>query len=145
MEFGEVYTALQQGTLDGMENPPDVIFKSKLHEVAKYYTITEHFAFASVVILSKRWLDGQPKDVQDAVLKAGKETIQFADGAYTASQQSSMDELKKSISVTTLPAAELQKMKDLANNGVWERMKKDPQRGPMVQMLQEDVARFNKK
>jgi tripartite ATP-independent transporter DctP family solute receptor len=145
MEFGEVYTALQQGTLDGMENPPDVIFKSKLHEVAKYFTITEHFAFASVVILSKRWLDGQPKDVQDAVLKAGKETIQFADGAYTASQQSSMDELKKSISVTTLPAAELQKMKDLANNGVWERMKKDPQRGPMVQMLQEDVARFNKK
>jgi TRAP-type C4-dicarboxylate transport system substrate-binding protein len=30
MEFGEVYTALQQGTLDGMENPPDVIYKMKL-------------------------------------------------------------------------------------------------------------------
>jgi TRAP-type C4-dicarboxylate transport system substrate-binding protein len=145
MEFGEVYTALQQGTLDGMENPPDVIYKSKLHEVAKYYTITEHFAFASVIILSKRWFDGQPKDVQDAILKAGKDTIAFADDAYTASQQSSLDEMKKSISVTTLPAVELQKMKDLAKNGVWERMKKDPQRGPMVEMLQEDVARFNKK
>jgi TRAP-type C4-dicarboxylate transport system substrate-binding protein len=144
MEFGEVYTALQQGTLDGMENPPDVIYKMKLHEVATYYTITEHFAFASVVIVSKRWLDGLPKDLQDAVQKAGAETIQFADGAYTESQASSLDAMKKAITVTTFPAAELQKMKDLASKGVWERMKKDPQRGPTVQLLEEDVARFSK-
>ena len=144
MEFGEVYTALQQGTLDGMENPPDVIYKMKLHEVATYYTITEHFAFASVVIVSKRWLDGLPKDLQDAVQKAGTETIQFADGAYTESQASSLDAMKKAITVTTVPAAELQKMKDLASKGVWERMKKDPQRGPTVQLLEEDVARFSK-
>ncbi len=144
MEFGEVYTALQQGTLDGMENPPDVIYKMKLHEVATYYTITEHFAFASVVIVSKRWLDGLPKDLQDAVRKAGTETIQFADGAYTESQASSLDAMKKAITVTTFPAAELQKMKDLASKGVWERMKKDPQRGPTVQLLEGDVARFSK-
>jgi tripartite ATP-independent transporter DctP family solute receptor len=144
MEFGEVYTALQQGTLDGMENPPDVIYKMKLHEVATYYTITEHFAFASVVIVSKRWLDGLPKDLQDAVQKAGTETIQFADGAYTESQASSLDAMKKAITVTTFPAAELQKMKDLAKKGVWERMKKDAQRGPTVQLLEEDVARFSK-
>jgi TRAP-type C4-dicarboxylate transport system substrate-binding protein len=144
MEFGEVYTALQQGTLDGMENPPDVIYKMKLHEVATYYTITEHFAFASVVIVSKRWLDGLPKDLQDAVQKAGTETIRFADGAYTESQASSLDAMKKAITVTTFPAAELQKMKDLASKGVWERMKKDPQRGPTVQLLEEDVARFSK-
>ena len=52
--------------------------------------------------------------------------------------------MKKSITVTTFPAAELQKMKDLAQKGVWDRMKKDPQRGPIVQMLEEDVARFGK-
>ena len=144
MEFGEVYTALQQGTLDGMENPPDVIYKMKLHEVAKYYTITEHFAFASVVIVSKRWFDGLPKDQQDAVEKAGKETIQFADAAYTESQQTSLDAMKKAITVSTFPAAELAKMKDLAQKGVWERMKADPQRGPVVQLLQEDVVRFGK-
>jgi tripartite ATP-independent transporter DctP family solute receptor len=144
MEFGEVYTALQQGTLDGMENPPDVIYKMKLHEVAKFYTITEHFAFASVIIVSKRWFDGLPKDLQAAVEKAGAETIQFADAAYTESQDSSLEAMKKSITVTTLPAAELQKMKDLAQKGVWDRMKKDSQRGPIVQMLEEDVVRFGK-
>ena len=145
MEFGEVYTALQQGTLDGMENPPDVIYKSKLHEVAKYYTITEHFAFASVVIVSKRWLDGLPADQREAVVKAGTETIKFADVAYTESQQTSLEAMKKAISVTTLPAVELQKMKDLAQKGIWQRLKADPQRGPLVQLLEEDVARFSKK
>ena len=49
------------------------------------------------------------------------------------------------IKVTDMPASEIQKMKDLASKGVWEAMKADPQRGPIVMMLAEDVARFNKK
>jgi TRAP-type transport system periplasmic protein len=144
MELGEVYTSLQQGTIDGMENPPDVIYKMKHHEVAKHYTITEHFAFVSNVIVSKRWFDALPKELQDVVQKAGAETIAFADDAYTRSQSSSLEGLKGAIAVTTLSAAELQKMKDLARNGVWERLKKDAQRGPMVQLLEEDVTRLGK-
>jgi hypothetical protein len=44
-----------------------------------------------------------------------------------------------------MPPAELQKMKDLTHNGVWERMKADPQKDPIVKLIEEDVARFNKK
>ena len=44
-----------------------------------------------------------------------------------------------------MPPTELQKMKDLVRKGVWERMKNDPQKGPMVKLLQEDLARYNKK
>ena len=145
MELGEVYTALQQGTLDGMENPPDVIFKMKLHEAAKNYTITEHFAFVSNVIVSKKWYDGLSADLKDAVDRAGADTIKFADVAYTKSQSESLEAMRKVIKVTDMPAAEIQKMKDLASKGVWEAMKADPQRGPIVMMLAEDVARFNKK
>jgi len=145
MELGEVYTALQQGTLDGMENPPDVIYKMKLHEVARHYTITEHFAFASNVIVSKRWFDALPKDQQDGVMRAGRDTIQFADTAYTESQNSSLEAIKKAITVSTMPPAELQKMKDLAMKGIWQRLKADQQRGAMVKTLEEDVARFNKR
>ena len=145
MELGEVYTALQQGTLDGMENPPDVIFKMKLHEAAKNYTITEHFAFVSNVIVSKTWYDGLSADLKDAVDRAGADTIKFADVAYTKSQSESLEAMRKVIKVTDMPASEIQKMKDLASKGVWEAMKADPQRGPIVMMLAEDVARFNKK
>lgn len=144
MELGEVYTSLQQGTLDGMENPPDVIYKMKLHEAAKYYTITEHFAFMSIMLVSKRWYDGLPKDLQEAVTRAGKDTIKFADEGNMKTQASSLEALKKVAVVTNMPPAELQKMKDLARAGVWQRMKSDPVRGPLIKVLEEDVARFTK-
>lgn len=145
MSFGEVYTALQQGTIDGIENPPDIVYKAKFFEVAKYYTITEHTAVVNNIIVSKKWFDGLPKDLQDVVTKAGKETIAFASKAFSDAQDSSMEALKKNITVTSMPAAEVRKMKDLAFQGVWEKMKKDPQKGPIVKLLQEDVERFGKR
>ncbi len=145
MELSEVYTALQQGNLDGMENPPQILYRMKFHEVAKYLTVTEHSSFVSAVIVSKRWFDGLPKDLQGVVTRAGKDTIPWADAAYTKSQNDFLEELRKVISVTTLPPAELQRMKDLVRKGVWERMRSDPQRGAMVKVLEEDIARFNRK
>lgn len=145
MDLGEVYTALQQGTIDGLENPPDIIFKMKLYEAARYYTVTEHFAFVSNVIVSKSWHDGLPPDLKGAVDRAARETMLWADAAYTKSQNDGLEALKKVITVTALPPAELQKMKELAAKGVWEAMKADPVRGPIVKLLLEDVARFQKK
>ena len=53
--------------------------------------------------------------------------------------------MKKAITVTTLPAAELQKMKDIAFKGVWEKMRNDAEKGPMLKLLEADVANFNKR
>lgn len=144
MEFSEVYTALQQGTIDGMDNPPDVIFKMKHHEVAKYFTITHHNAFVSNVIVSKVWFDRLPKDLQAAIERAGKEAIAFADEDYTKTQKTSLDAMAKLVTVKEMPKAELAKMKELNMKGVWERMRTDPVRGPMLKLLEEDVTRFTK-
>jgi hypothetical protein len=43
-----------------------------------------------------------------------------------------------------MPPAEIQKMKDLGQKGIWEAMRQDPKRGPFVRMLEQDVANFNK-
>lgn len=145
MELGEVYSALQQGTIDGLENPPDVIYKMKLHEVAKHYTITEHFAFVSNLIVSKQWYDGLPAELRGAVDRAARDAIAWTDTAYTKSQKDGLEALRKAISVTRMPSAELRKMRELAQKGVWESMKSDPVRGPVVKLLLEDVARFTKK
>lgn len=145
MELGEVYTALQQKTLDGMENPPDVIFKMKHHEVARYYTITEHFGFVSAQFVSKKWFDGLPKDLQDVVVKASAESRALADAEFTKAQQTSLEAMRKTITVTNMPAAEVEKMRDLAYKGVWNALAEDPKRGPIIKMLREDVAAFSKK
>ena len=42
MAFGEIYTALQAGVLDGLEHDPPTILASKFYETAKHYALTEH-------------------------------------------------------------------------------------------------------
>lgn len=42
MSFGEVFTGLQQGTVDGQENAPALVYSSKFYEVQKFYSLTGH-------------------------------------------------------------------------------------------------------
>ena len=42
MAFGEIYTALQAGVLDGLEHDPPTLFASKFYETAKFYSLTRH-------------------------------------------------------------------------------------------------------
>lgn len=42
MSFGEVFTGLQQGTVDGQENSPSLVYSMKFNEVQKYYSMTNH-------------------------------------------------------------------------------------------------------
>ncbi len=142
--FDEVYSDLQQGIVDAMEGPPDVVYRMRLHEVAKNYVVTDHFSLLANTIVSKKWFDGLPKDLQVAVTKAGKDAIVFGDDAFTKAQAAGLAGLKKAATVTDMPPAEIQKMKDLAK-GVIQKLESDPQRGPIVKLLQEDAARYAKK
>jgi tripartite ATP-independent transporter DctP family solute receptor len=53
MAFTEVFTALQQGTVDGQENPLSVIISAKLDQVQKYLTLTGHVYSPSVILMNK--------------------------------------------------------------------------------------------
>lgn len=56
MAYGELYTALQQGVLDGAENAPGNVLNDKFYEVTKYYSLTHHFRPPGVVAMSlKVW------------------------------------------------------------------------------------------
>jgi tripartite ATP-independent transporter DctP family solute receptor len=56
MAFTEVFTALQQGTVDGQENPLSVIMSAKLYQVQKYLTLTGHVYSPAVILMSKaKW------------------------------------------------------------------------------------------
>ena len=147
MDLAEVYSALQQGTIVGIENPPDVILKMKLYEVAKYFTRTEHSAFVMAVLVSKKWLDAQPKDLQDAVGKAGRDSILYADEIMTKAQADAVAAMRKdsNIVVADMPSAEIEKMRALNREGVWKAMKSDPQRSAIVGLLEDDIAAYYKK
>lgn len=72
MSFSEVFTSLQQGTIDGQENPISVIYTSKLQEVQKYLTICNYSYDPLVLGINKKLWDSLDKDTQ-AIMKAAAE------------------------------------------------------------------------
>jgi TRAP-type C4-dicarboxylate transport system substrate-binding protein len=87
MTLGEVLPALQQGALDGSESAITVFTTFKYYDVAKYYVNTDHYFITSMGVLSKRWLDGLPRDIQQAVVDEGRAVQEeLLDWAKTFSQ-----------------------------------------------------------
>ena len=76
MAIGELYSAIQQGVVDGAENSPVFYRSQKYYEVAKYYAFTDHFLTPDYPMMSLKWFNAQPKDIQDAITQAGKEMIE---------------------------------------------------------------------
>ena len=75
MAFTEVFTALQQGTVDGQENPLSVITAAKLEQVQKYLSLTGHVYSPALILMSKaQWDKLSPEDRQ-AFADAAKEAI----------------------------------------------------------------------
>lgn len=110
MAWGEVFTALQQGTIDGQENPLEIINSAKVYEVQKYISLTGHFYSPAVLLINKKLFDGFPKDIQDAILKAEKEARDW-ERNYSAERDNILvQELKdKGITVTEVDKAEWEK------------------------------------
>jgi len=72
MPFGEVFTALQQGTIDGMENPTWSIQANKMDEVTKYLSITRHIYSATPIVMSGRLYDSLSDEDKGLVKAAAK-------------------------------------------------------------------------
>jgi len=74
MAFGELYSAMQQGTVDGQENPSAHIYTKRFFEVQKYASLTAHAYAPEPVLISmitwSRLNDAQKKIVQDAATEA---------------------------------------------------------------------------
>ncbi|MBM4305573.1 MAG: TRAP transporter substrate-binding protein [Deltaproteobacteria bacterium] len=73
--WGEVYTALQQGVLDSVDNNPPSYDIMKHYEVAPYFSITNHIYTASVLSMSKKKFDSLPKDLQQEIVDISKALV----------------------------------------------------------------------
>lgn len=72
MAFPELFTALQQGTVDGQENPIGVILSAKFAEVQKYLSLTNHVYSPALFLMSPTVWDGLSDEEKDAFRKAAK-------------------------------------------------------------------------
>jgi tripartite ATP-independent transporter DctP family solute receptor len=73
MAFPEVFTALQQGTVDGQENPLSVIISAKFDQVQKHLTLTGHVYSPCIFLMNKASFDKLTPADKTAFLEAAKE------------------------------------------------------------------------
>ena len=102
MAWTEALTALQQHTIDGQENPLNVIVSYKLYDCQKYMTITRHaYAPAPIIMSAMTWKKLKPAQ-QEAVLKAAKEAAQFERDYDNANEATWLKELaSKGMQIST--------------------------------------------
>jgi len=67
ISYSELYTALQQGVVDGQENAALLMVDVKLHLVQKYYSLTKHIVSVISPIMSLKWYNELPADMQKVV------------------------------------------------------------------------------
>lgn len=75
MAFPEVFTALQQGTVDGQENPLSVIMAAKFEQVQKYMSLTGHVYSPAVILMNKATYDKLSAADKQVFLDAAKEAV----------------------------------------------------------------------
>ncbi|HHY99808.1 MAG TPA: DctP family TRAP transporter solute-binding subunit, partial [Tissierellia bacterium] len=77
MNFAEVFTALQQGTIDGHENPIDTIYAAKIHEVQKYITMWDYSYDAIILGMNKDRFESFDAETQQIFRDAAKEACEY--------------------------------------------------------------------
>ena len=73
MALTEVYTALQQGMIDGVENPFSTLYARKCHEVCDYLSMTGHQKMLSLFFVSTDWFNGLTEEAQAALIQTATE------------------------------------------------------------------------
>jgi len=94
MAWSEVYTALQQKTIDGQENPIAIIYFQKIYEVQKYLALTGHFYSPALLLMSSKAFSRLPKDIQKIMLDTALECATYERGLLRDNEAKQLIELK---------------------------------------------------
>lgn len=77
MNFAEVFTALQQKTIDGQENPTDIITSSKIYEVQDYLSVWNYSYDALILGMNKEKFESLKPEHQEILREAAKEACEY--------------------------------------------------------------------
>lgn len=120
MPFTEVFTALQQGTVDGFENPPAVFNSNHFDEVTKYMSLTGHAFTAYVPVMDLKKFHAYPANVQKVLLDTARQAATYQrDLMYKYNGDSIAALKKRGMKVNKVDRAAFVK----AVKPIWDRFK----------------------
>lgn len=95
VSWGELYTALQQGVVDGAENNPPSFFLSKHYEVAKYYLLDEHTSIPDILVFSTRVWNQLSVQQQQWLQLAADDSVSKQRELWQEATAHALEEVKK--------------------------------------------------
>ena len=90
--WSELYMALQQNVVDGMENSVALIYSSKVYELLDYLSLTHHLYYSQIILISKQIWDNLSSEDQKLIMEAQEEAVAWQ-------RQYALDEEDKMIEV----------------------------------------------
>ncbi|MGG0717054.1 TRAP transporter substrate-binding protein [Robertmurraya massiliosenegalensis] len=125
MPVNELYTALQQNTVDGQENPLEVIYAQKFHEQQKYITLTRHVPHPLVWVMNKEFYEGLSEELQTVVDEAMDKALVAAQDYQDENTEKIEAELETAgVEIIELTDEELASFAD-KTRPVWDMIKSD--------------------
>ncbi len=92
--WGELYTALQQGVVDGAENNPPSFYLSRHYEICKYYSLDKHTAVPDVLVISTIVWDRLSPDEQEWLTAAAQASAAVQRDYWSESEKESLEAVK---------------------------------------------------
>jgi len=103
MAWGEVYTALQQGTIDGQENPIPIIYNMKIYEVQKYLALTGHFYSPALLLMSQKSFEKLTPDQKEIFRDAALEAAAYEREQIRIQEEEQLSKLEELGMIITSP------------------------------------------
>ncbi len=113
MPFSEVFTAMQQHTIDGQENPIPTIYLSKFYEVQDYTTLTNHVYGPHIMLINKSLFESFTAEEQKIIKECAQESAVYQRAMNRKMATDYVGELRKlGMTVTELTPAEMKAFQD---------------------------------
>lgn len=114
MDFTEVFTSLQQGTIDGMEGVVDVMVTNRFYEVLDYMSVNNYNFDFFFLTFSNDFYESLSEADQEIFMEAGKEATQFATDYAREANEEALEYLKGELEVYELTEEEMDAFKEAA-------------------------------
>lgn len=141
MNYGEIYTSLETGVIDGVEINISSVESERFYEAAKHFTYTGHYFWPGMLIANKPKFDSLPEDIQKIMIEAGRDIIVPQVMATKEAEATVAKKLAEEEGVIFYEFEEAEKIREVMAPLIEERVQSDPSIAAFVATVREIEGR----